>query len=141
MLAIGIDPGQKRVGVAVCDDEGVIAMPRPAMQLRSPREIAARVKAFAAEVAAERVVMGLPIDMSGREGIAAKKSRALAAELRAGGLCVVLWDERASTVAAGRDLARMGHDTRAARTLVDSTAACLLLQSWLDASESARSGL
>lgn len=141
MLAIGIDPGQKRVGVAVCDDEGVIAMPRPALQLRSPKELAARVKALASEVGAERVVMGLPIDMSGREGLAARKSRALAAQLRGSGLRVVLWDERASTVAAGRDLARMGHDTREARTRVDSTAACLLLQSWLDASESARAGL
>lgn len=141
MLAIGIDPGQKRVGLAVCDEDGTIALPRPALALRTPKEIAERIVACATEHAAEHVVMGLPIDMSGREGLAAKKSRALAAKLRAAGLRVVLWDERASTVAAGRDLARMGHDTRAARALVDSTAACLLLQSWLDASEGARRGL
>lgn len=141
MLAIGIDPGEKRVGVAVCDDEGVIAMPRAALVLRNRREAAARVVALARELAAARVVMGLPIDMSGREGLAARKSRALATQLRAGGLAVVLWDERASTVAASRDLRRLGHDAKAARSLVDSTAACLLLQSWLDADEHARVGL
>ncbi len=141
MLAIGIDPGQKRVGVAVCDDDGVIAMPRAAIVLRSPREIGARVAAFATEIHAERVVMGLPIDMSGKEGLAAKKSRALANDLRAQGLVVVLWDERASSVAANRDLARMGKNAKQARALVDSTAACLLLQSWLDAGPRARGGL
>lgn len=141
MLAIGIDPGTKRVGVAVCDEDGVIAMPRPALVLKAPKEIVARVEALARDEAAIHVVMGLPIDMSGREGLAANKSRRLAAELRGRGLRVVLWDERASTVAANRDLARMGKDEKQARALVDSTAACLLLQSWLDASESARGGL
>lgn len=141
MLALGIDPGQKRVGVAVCDEDGVIAMPRPALILKSPAAIAASVSALAKELGAEHVVMGLPIDMSGREGLAAKKSRALAASLRALGLHVVLWDERASTVAANRDLQRMGKSSREARALVDSTAACLLLQSWLDASPRARGGL
>jgi len=141
VLAIGIDPGEKRVGVAVCDDDGVIAMPRPALVLKSPRAIAVSVVTLARENAAENVVMGLPIDMSGREGLAARKSRALATALRAEGLRVVLWDERASTVAAHRDLRRMGKDGKQARALVDSTAACLLLQSWLDASPSARGGL
>lgn len=141
MLALGIDPGQKRVGVAVCDEDGVIAMPRPALVLKSPRAITEGIAALARETDAEHVVMGLPIDMSGREGLAAKKSRALAAELRRAGLRVVLWDERASTVAAHRDLARMGKDQKQARALVDSTAACLLLQSWLDASPAARGGL
>jgi putative Holliday junction resolvase len=141
VLAIGIDPGQKRVGLAVCDEDGVIAMPRAALVLRSPREIRERVVAIAKELGAEQVVMGLPIDMSGREGLAAKKSRTLAAELRAAGLRVVLWDERASTVAASRDLSRMGHSAKDARTRVDSTAACLLLQSWLDAAPAARGGL
>lgn len=141
MLAIGIDPGTRRVGVAVCDDDGVIAMPRPALVLKKPAEIVALVAALARETSAEHVVMGLPIDMSGREGLAAKKSRALAAELRSAGLEVVLWDERASTVAAGRDLARLGKNAKEARASIDSTAACLLLQSWLDASPRARGGL
>ncbi len=141
MLAIGIDPGGKRVGVAVCDEDAVIAMPRAALQLRSPSEIAPRIADLAKELGAERVVMGLPIEMSGREGLAARKSRALADTLRARGLRVVLWDERASTVAAQRDLARMGKTAKEARALVDSTAACLLLQSWLDAGEPAREGL
>jgi putative Holliday junction resolvase len=141
VLAIGIDPGQKRVGLAVCDEDGVIAMPRPAIVLKSPKAIAARIVLAARELRAEHVVMGLPIDMSGHEGLAAKKSRALAATLRTEGLAVVLWDERASTVAANRDLSRMGKSAKDARALVDSTAACLLLQSWLDAGPAARGGL
>jgi putative Holliday junction resolvase len=141
VLAIGIDPGEKRVGVAVCDDDGVIAMPRAAIVLAAAKDAAARIVSLAKELSAEHVVLGLPIDMSGREGLAARKSRALAERLRADGLRVVLWDERASTVAATKDLRRAGKDAKAARALVDSTAACLLLQSWLDADARARVGL
>jgi putative Holliday junction resolvase len=138
---MAIDPGEKRVGVAVCDDDGVIAMPRAALALRAAKDAAASIVVLARELGAERIVLGLPIDMSGREGLAARKSRALADRLRAEGLTVVLWDERASTVAAAKDLRRMGKDAKAARALVDSTAACLLLQSWLDADARARRGL
>lgn len=140
MRAIGVDPGTKRVGVAVCDDEGTIALPRPALALAAPTEARAKIAAFAREEKAEVLVLGLPIDMSGREGLAAKKSRALAAALTKDGLRVVLWDERASTVAAGRDLARAGLSAKEARGKIDSAAATLLLQSWLDAPEHARGG-
>jgi putative holliday junction resolvase len=137
---VAIDPGERRVGVAVSDDEASIALPRPAIIVRSSEEALAGIVEVARAAEATTVVLGLPIDMSGREGLAARKSRALAAKLKARGLAVVLWDERGSSVAASRDLRRSGLNAKQQRGKVDSAAACLLLQSYLDAGEAARKG-
>ena len=90
--------------------------------------------AFAREEGAVRFVLGLPLELSGREGRAAEKSRTFARSLvEASQLAVELWDERLSTVAANRALREAGHDSRKSRTRVDSAAAAMLLQSWLEA--------
>lgn len=140
MRVVAIDPGERRVGVAVSDDEASIALPRPAILVRSPEEALSGIVEVARAAETTTVVLGLPIDMSGREGLAARKSRVLAAKLKARGLTVVLWDERGSSVAASRDLRRSGLKAKEQRGKVDSAAACLLLQSYLDAGEEARKG-
>jgi putative Holliday junction resolvase len=137
---VAIDPGERRVGVAVSDDDASIALPRPAIVVRTPEEALAGIVGVARAEEATTVVLGLPIDMSGREGLAARKSRVLASKLKAQGLSVVLWDERGSSVAASRDLRRAGLSAKEQRGKVDSAAACLLLQSYLDAGEAARKG-
>lgn len=140
MRVVAIDPGERRVGVAVSDDEASIALPRPAILVRTHAEALAGIVEVARAAEAKTIVLGLPIDMSGREGLAARKSRVLAAKLEARGLSVVLWDERGSSVAASRDLRRSGLNAKEQRGKVDSAAACLLLQSYLDAGEAARKG-
>ncbi len=122
------------------DDEASIALPRPAILVRTHAEALAGIVEVARAAEAKTIVLGLPIDMSGREGLAARKSRVLAAKLEARGLSVVLWDERGSSVAASRDLRRSGLNAKEQRGKVDSAAACLLLQSYLDAGEAARKG-
>jgi putative Holliday junction resolvase len=86
-----------------------------------------------------RFVVGLPLDMRGGEGAAARKARAMAQRIAdATGRLVELWDERLTTVQAKQALAASEVRGRRARDLVDEAAACAILQSWLDARRSRR---
>ncbi|HEU4405191.1 MAG TPA: Holliday junction resolvase RuvX [Polyangiaceae bacterium] len=129
-----MDVGTVRIGVAVADELGLLAHPRPPVAA-SPR---ARALASLAELARdeglERFVVGLPLRSSGVEGRAAEFVREFAARLvEATGLEVELWDERFSTVEASRQLRASGVSAKKGRAFLDSAAACVILQSWLDA--------
>lgn len=97
-----------------------------------------RIARLAAEFDASAVVCGFPVNMNGTPGPQAEKVAEFASRLReATGLEVNLWDERLSTMAAERALDEAGMGWRKKRKVVDMTAACLILQSYL---ESRRSG-
>ncbi len=131
---IGLDLGSVRCGVAIDDELGELAFPRAALPAGDRAALVRALVAFAREEGAVRFVLGLPLELSGREGRAAEKSRTFARSLvEASQLAVELWDERLSTVAANRALREAGHDSRKSRTRVDSAAAAMLLQSWLEA--------
>jgi putative Holliday junction resolvase len=136
MRALGIDLGSRRIGVAVSDATGTLATPLTVV-IRS-RDVAADHRALAELVRAEhveRVVVGLPLSMSGVVGAAARaameEAEALAAVV---GVPVETFDERLTTVTADRSLraARSGARARARREVVDQAAAAVLLQAWLD---------
>ncbi|HVE94713.1 MAG TPA: Holliday junction resolvase RuvX [Acidimicrobiales bacterium] len=135
MRVLGLDLGERRIGVAVSDTTGTIASPHDVIRRRGDRlaehvEIAAAVS----DVGAVLIVVGLPRSMSGRDGPAAKSVRAEVAELGARvPVPVELWDERLSTVTANRALIEGGVRRRARRDSVDKVAAAVILQSWLDA--------
>jgi len=134
MRVLGIDPGARRIGLALSDPEGRFALPLEAVQARGVEQTVQRLAAEAVRVSAERLVVGLPLRMDGSEGESARLARKLGERLQAAtGLPVVLWDERLTTRAEERALAEAG--TRGARRkqAVDSVAAALLLQSYLDA--------
>jgi putative holliday junction resolvase len=134
MRVLGIDPGARRIGLALSDPEGRFALPLEAVQVRGVEQTVQRLAAEAVRLSAERLVVGLPLRMDGSEGESARLARKLGERLHAAtGLPVVLWDERLTTRAAERALAEAG--TRGARRkqAVDSVAAALLLQSYLDA--------
>lgn len=135
---LGIDVGAVRVGVAVCDPDGVLAtplvtVPRDAGGGSDLRAIAGLV----AEHEAVGVVVGLPRTLAGREGPAAEAARAFAAAL-AGVLDVPveLSDERLTTVVATQQLRERGVKGRKQRAVVDQAAAVAILQGWLDAHRS-----
>lgn len=134
MRAIGIDLGERRIGVAVSDSGGVLAVGRGTVQRSG--DIAADHAALARvveETGAERAVVGLPLSLDGSHGPAAQKVAAEAATLEAAlGVPVELYDERFTTVTASRSLAGAGMRSRAQRRVVDEAAATVLLQSWLD---------
>lgn len=130
----GVDPGAVRVGLAIDDELGLLAHPRGTLDGRDPGALMVALRRFADVENVDRFVVGLPLDMSGAEGLAARRARELARRIAAAtGRAVELWDERLSTVQARRALraARVGR--RKARERVDEVAACAILQSWIDA--------
>ncbi len=130
----GIDPGAVRIGLAIDDDLGLMAHPRGVLDARDLAAAVEALRRLAEEEGVGRFVLGLPLDMRGGEGDAARKSRALAQRIAdATGLPVELWDERLSTVQAKRALAEGQVRGRKARAHIDEAAACAILQSWLDA--------
>jgi len=133
MRAAGIDLGKVRVGVALEDELGLMAHPRPYLDGRNPKQLLKRLRELAEAEQIGLFVVGLPRNLDGREGIAARRARRFAADLaHATGLPVELQDERLTSVEAAGRLREQGLDSRAARQRVDSAAAAVLLQSWLD---------
>ena len=134
MRALGIDLGSKRIGVAVADSAGTLAMPYEVV-LRSgdPARDHRRLAELAEETGAECLVVGLPLSLDGSVGPAAAAALSEAEELaRATGLPVDTWDERLTTVTADRELAAAGRKAPARRQVVDKVAAAVMLQAWLD---------
>jgi putative Holliday junction resolvase len=129
---LGVDVGTVRIGVAVSDPGGALALPLETVP-RGPGDLR-RLADLAAERAAVEVVVGLPRSLSGREGPAAAAVRAFAADLAlaVGPVPLRLVDERLSTVTAGRDLRAAGRDARRARAVLDQQAAVAILQLALD---------
>lgn len=136
---LGVDLGEKRIGLACSDPSGVLASPLPVVVRGGDPEVdRAAVVAAATEVGAEVIVVGLPRSLSGRDGPAAQRARSEAAALadlagRNGGIRVELHDERFTTREAQRALQSAGRRTRDQRDRIDSAAAAVMLQSWLDA--------
>lgn len=129
---LGLDLGQSRIGVAISDPDGRMAVPLGTVRTGAPED----VKAIAAMVKEHRVtaiVVGLPLSMSGRKSKAADHAEKFAHALRDFlGVPVFLEDERLTTVQAERRLAETGVRGRGRRQVIDQTAATLILQAYLD---------
>ena len=137
---LAVDPGTRRVGVAVSDPTGTIAQPLAAVPAEPAATLAQRLAALAREQEATSLVVGLPRRLDGSLGPEARAARALAQELRrASGLAVSLVDERLSSAAAERALLAGGASRARRKQLSDQVAAALILQSYLDRERSARS--
>ncbi|MEP6955694.1 MAG: Holliday junction resolvase RuvX [Chthoniobacterales bacterium] len=136
---LGVDYGRARIGVAVSDELGMLAHPVetvPAVQLGAA---AKRVAEIAREKAVARVVLGMPRHMNGALGAAAEEATAFADKLRPLLKCeLILWDERLSTTAANRALRDAGQKTRQTRGIIDQVAAQMILQGYLDSTQSAK---
>lgn len=134
MQVIGIDPGTRRVGVAVGHTGTGVATPYEVWPRGDDASLVQRIRACVEEWEAERVVVGLPRSLDGSEGPSAAAARKLVGEMaNAVSVPVELHDERFSTVSAQASLQRGGVDTRRGRKVVDAVAASVILQSWLDA--------
>ena len=134
MRALGIDLGSKRIGIAVSDRTGTIASPLVVLQRSgSVRSDHAAIAALVVEEEAETLVVGLPLNMNGTSGPAAKAAIAEAEALATVvGVPVIMFDERRTTVTADRALMEARIGAQARRKLVDKVAAAVLLQTWLD---------
>ena len=138
---LGIDVGEARVGVAICDPDGRVATPFATIRRQRkpdngavPSDMSELARLVADHEIVE-VVVGLPITLAGAEGAAAAHARAYAARLAEviSPVPVTLADERMSTVLATRRLTEQGVRGRRRREVVDQLAAAEILQGWLDA--------
>jgi putative holliday junction resolvase len=120
---LALDHGRARCGVAVSDPTGTLATPLEPVLRPDTRKGLARLKALVAETGAQRVIVGLPVSLSGHDSDQTREARAFAARLQAAlPIPVELYDERFTT-----SLARQAGGTGS----LDSRAAAVLLDEWL----------
>ena len=134
MRAVGVDRGERRIGVAVSDSAGQIATPYEVLHRTDSRdEDHRRIAAIVADVEAEVLIVGLPLSLDGTEGKAAQAARDEADQIQAlFPIPVEMHDERFTTVEAEHRLKEQNLNARAQRKVVDKVAAAILLQAWLD---------
>ena len=133
--ALGIDPGSKRIGLAVSDRSGTIASPFLVLQRsRSRQHDDNEIARIVREEEIDVVVVGLPVNMDGSHGPSAKAAIADARRLATVvDVPIELHDERRTTVTAEQSMRAAGLDGVERRQRVDKVAAAIMLQSWLDA--------
>jgi putative Holliday junction resolvase len=134
MRILGLDVGERRIGVAVADEGVRVALPTAVVERRElPADLDA-IARLVQEQGAEAVVIGLPISLNGSLGPQAQAVKAFGQEVSDRlSLPIEYWDERLSSVEAQRRLASAGHRGRKAKARRDAAAAAIVLQSYLDA--------
>lgn len=130
---LGLDVGNRRVGVAVSDELGLTAQPVLTLVRKNRRQDLSSLRRLVRKYGCNQVVVGNPLYMSGDVSPQALKTQALAQDLQfETGVHVTLWDERLSTTEAHRHLDAAGHQPGKRRAVIDQVAAVLILQSFLD---------
>lgn len=138
MRSLGIDFGERRIGVAVSDEAGRVATPLTTLERSSDRQAVRRLARLAREEGIGRLVVGEPRGLDGARGDAAERARRFAEKLAAGtGLPYVLVDEALTTGEARRRLLAAGVDVRRHPERLDAVAAQLILQELLDSEREA----
>ncbi len=138
---IGLDVGERRIGVAVADLQGGVAIPVSVIQRVGGSADYDTVLEHASSREAETLVVGMPVSMNGRMGPQARSVQAFVDELKARtAMPVVTWDERLTSVEADRRLNEVresrggrGRSARGSGPARDSVAAAIVLQAYLDA--------
>jgi putative pre-16S rRNA nuclease len=132
MRIAALDVGEARIGVAVSDELGITAQPLGVVERVGGERDLRALGDLLAPYAPERLVVGLPLGMSGAEGSQAARVRAFGERVGAHlGVPVEYWDERLTTVAAERTLLEADLSRRRRRQVVDKVAASLILQGYL----------
>jgi putative holliday junction resolvase len=130
---LGLDLGKRRIGMAISDPLRITAQGLPTLERTNMRQDLAILARLMTEREVTRVVLGNPLNMSGKEGRQSGWARAFASDLQGKtGVPVELWDERLTSVEAGRVLRQSGISIEKRGRAVDRLAAVILLQSYLD---------
>ena len=130
---LGLDVGDRRIGIAVSDETQLIATPHSVYTRVGYGPDCRHIARLYGELGCVGVVSGLPLNMDGSAGFQAEKVRAFAAKLEEAGLTVAFQDERLSTVSAHEALIEGGMRREARKGTVDKVAAAVILQQYLDA--------
>lgn len=130
---VGLDLGERTIGVAVSDRIGAVATPLETIRRKKFTLDAARLAEIIAERQIGGILLGLPFNMDGTEGPRCQSTRAFARNLmRQSDLPIGYWDERLSTVAAERALLEADTSRKRRAEVIDHVAASYILQGALD---------
>ena len=134
MRALGVDLGEKRIGIAVSDSNGKVATPlQVIIRSKSIKQDHKKICDLVDEWEADVVVVGMPYSLNGSKGLAAKTVEKEVKELSSAlEVPVATQDERFTTATAAKELAIQGLDSKKQRKVIDQVAASVILQSWLD---------
>lgn len=130
-VRIGIDVGKVRIGLAVSDPHGMLAVPVTTVT-RGTGDLEA-ILLEATERGAIEIIVGLPLALSGNDSASTQDAREFAVRIaRATAVGVRLVDERLTTVSATRSLQAAGRNAKKSRSVIDQVAAVIILQHALD---------
>ncbi|MGI6469108.1 MAG: Holliday junction resolvase RuvX [Syntrophomonadaceae bacterium] len=133
MRVMGLDVGDKRIGVAISDPLGWTAQPHAVIVRTNPAQDFAHLARICHENQVTRIVVGWPLNMNGSIGPRAQLVQGFAEQLSAvTGLAVEFWDERLSTKSAERTLLAADVSRRKRKRVIDKLAAAHILQAYLD---------
>ncbi|MBP1904840.1 putative Holliday junction resolvase [Paenibacillus turicensis] len=133
MKILGLDYGDRRIGVSISDDLGWTAQGLEVIERRKEGQDLLRIAELVKQYEVEEIVVGLPKNMNGTIGPRGELCQAFASELSEKlQLPIHLWDERLSTVAAERTLLEADVSRKKRKGVVDKLAAALILQNYLD---------
>lgn len=134
MRILAVDPGERRLGIAISDPTGTIANPLTVLRHVARRIDAAAITELAIQTGAEQIIVGIALDAEGSPTQQSRKAVGLAEALRSqSNLIVVLWDESESTQIAREARLAMGVARKKRQGHLDDLAATVILQSFLDA--------
>jgi putative Holliday junction resolvase len=136
MSLLGLDFGERRIGVALAEAGGTTARPLTIIVRESRNRDLARLRQIVEGFGVEVVVVGLPLNMDGTSGQAVRRARRFANQVQHQlGLRVELWDERLTTWEADQQMLEAGLTPERRRELRDAVAAALILQDYLQSRE------
>lgn len=139
MRYLCLDPGRKRIGVAVSDETGLIATPVGVIQVGDRAQVFKQVLRHIEEQEAGKLIIGLPLHMNGDEGIEAGRAREFARQLsRLTPIPIDFMDERLTSVEADRLMQEAGVKREKRKANIDARAAAIILQTYLDVERSER---
>ncbi|MDB5082069.1 MAG: Holliday junction resolvase YqgF [Chloroflexi bacterium] len=139
MRYLCLDPGRKRIGVAVSDETGLIASPVGVIQVGDRAQVFKQVLRHIEEQEAGKLIIGLPLHMNGDEGIEAARARDFARQLsKLTKIPIDFMDERLTSVEADRLMQEAGVKREKRKANIDARAAAIILQTYLDAERSER---
>ena len=133
MRILGLDYGEKRIGVAVCDELGITAQGLPTLIRQTKKHDLEILSRWIQDYSIQKIVIGYPLRLDGSEGIQCEKVNRFTRLLEKTFLLpVIKWPETLSTKEAEEILMSSGVGWRKRKEKVDQLAACLILQSYLD---------
>lgn len=133
MRILGIDPGEKNIGIAISDPSATLARPLMVIPHSSRKVDAQRIVEIAENEKVIKIVVGQATDMDGKPNFSGRKAARLAAEIRTlSTFTVELWDESFSTQQAVQNRIKIGTNRKGRQGHLDEIAAAIILQSYLD---------